>query len=144
MIILSQRLWRHQQQENRASETRGPCVKIVIYCDELFLWSLVGYFGIRFQRCFATREINTKITLLWALKQFVTRVHTSFSMYLISSLMRYTSLPRSIINTIAGVEWWHRRNRTSVRPELIRFIWNIYVLFPKANVFVTCYIVCRV
>ena len=27
----------------------------------------------------ATQEINTKITLSWALKQFVTRVHTLFS-----------------------------------------------------------------
>ena len=30
---------------------------------------------------FPTREINTKIILSWALKQFVTRVHTSFSIY---------------------------------------------------------------
>ena len=43
--------------------------------DELFLRSLECYFG-----------IYTKITLEWALKQFVTRVHTLFSilcMYLI-------------------------------------------------------------
>ena len=40
------------------------------------------YFGIYFPRCFATREINTNITLSWALKQFVTRVHTLFSMSL--------------------------------------------------------------
>ena len=32
--------------------------------DELFLGSLECYFGIYFPRCFATREINTKITLL--------------------------------------------------------------------------------
>ena len=31
--------------------------------DEPFLRSLEGYFGIYFPRCFATREINTKITL---------------------------------------------------------------------------------
>ena len=30
---------------------------------------------------FTTREINTKITLSWALKQFVTRVHALLSMY---------------------------------------------------------------
>ena len=29
-----------------------------------------------------TREINTKITLSWAYKQFATRVHTLFSMYI--------------------------------------------------------------
>ena len=31
--------------------------------------------------CCATREINTKITLSWAHKQFATRVHTLFSIY---------------------------------------------------------------
>ena len=40
------------------------------------------YFGIYFPRCFATREINIKITLSWALKQFVTRIHTLFSFYI--------------------------------------------------------------
>ena len=49
--------------------------------DELFLRSPERYFGVYFPRCFATREINTKITLSWALKQFVTRVHTLFSIY---------------------------------------------------------------
>ena len=50
-------------------------------CDKLFLHTLECYFGVYFPRCFATREINTKITLLWALKQLITRVHTSFSIY---------------------------------------------------------------
>ena len=64
---------------NRASETRGRCVKIsafiVIYgllCrvkneimyfrDELLMYSHECYVGIYFPRCFAT-EIKTKITL---------------------------------------------------------------------------------
>ena len=47
--------------------------------DEPFLRSLECYFDIYFPRCFATREINTKITLSWVLKRFVTRVHTLFS-----------------------------------------------------------------
>ena len=49
--------------------------------DELFLLSLECYICVYFPRCFATQEINTKITLSWALKQFVTRVHTLFSIY---------------------------------------------------------------
>ena len=49
--------------------------------DEPFLRSLECYFGIYFPRCFATREISTKITLSWALKRFITRVHTLFSIY---------------------------------------------------------------
>ena len=52
--------------------------------DELFLRSLERYFGVYVPRCFAIREIKTKISLSWALKQFVTRVHTSFSIYTIS------------------------------------------------------------
>ena len=46
---------------------------------KLFLRSLQCYFGIYFPRCFATREINTKITLSRALKLFATRVHTLIS-----------------------------------------------------------------
>ena len=46
--------------------------------DELFQHSREGYFGVYFPSCFATREINTKITLEWGQKQFVTRVHTLF------------------------------------------------------------------
>ena len=34
--------------------------------DELFLCSLEYYFGVYFPRCFATREINAKITLVSA------------------------------------------------------------------------------
>ena len=40
--------------------------------------SLECYFGVYFPRCCATQEINTKITLSWAHKQFATRVHTLF------------------------------------------------------------------
>ena len=49
--------------------------------DELFQCSREGYFGVYFPSCEAseaTREINTKITLEWAQKQFVTRVDTLF------------------------------------------------------------------
>ena len=45
---------------------------------ELFMRSREGYFGVYFPSCAATKEINTKITLEWAHKQFVTRVHTLF------------------------------------------------------------------
>ena len=44
--------------------------------DELFMRPRECQFGVYFPRCFATRQINTKITLSWALKQFATRVHT--------------------------------------------------------------------
>ena len=46
--------------------------------DELFQRSREGYFGVYFPSCEAAREINTKITLKWAQKQFVARVHTLF------------------------------------------------------------------
>ena len=44
--------------------------------EELFQRSQVGYFGVYIPSYEATREINTKITLEWGQKQFVTRVHT--------------------------------------------------------------------
>ena len=40
--------------------------------------SLEYYFGVYFPRWCATWEINTKITLSWAHKQFAARVHTLF------------------------------------------------------------------
>ena len=46
--------------------------------DEPFQRSREGYFGVYFPSCEATRGINTKITLEWAQKRFVTRVHTLF------------------------------------------------------------------
>ena len=42
--------------------------------------ALKCYFGVYFPRCFATREINTEIILSWALKRFISQVHTLFSM----------------------------------------------------------------
>ena len=96
--IISNGLWRHQQNEDRASETQAWCVTIVVFIviyGFVMSWNKIKYvlswqtvsaltrvfFFVYFPRCFATREINTKITLLWALKQFVTRVRTLFSIY---------------------------------------------------------------
>ena len=55
--------------------------------DELLLRSSECYVGVYFPRCFATREINTKIALSWALKQFVIPVHTLFSIHSFMSLV---------------------------------------------------------
>ena len=57
-------------------------ITIMYSHDELFLCSLMCYFGVYFPRCFTSREINTKITFSWALKQFVIHVYTSFSIRL--------------------------------------------------------------
>ena len=77
--VISNRLWRHQQNEKRASETRGRCVKIVVlstFMEPLcrvrnkimyvLSWRTVSaltrvLFWCLFLRCLATREINTKI-----------------------------------------------------------------------------------
>ena len=93
------RMWRHQQTEKRACETRRRCVKNVVFIllmDSLCrVRNIIMYvlsrrtvsvltrvlFGVYFPRYFATREINNKITLSWALKQSVPQVHTLFSMY---------------------------------------------------------------
>ena len=46
--------------------------------DELFQRSQEGYFGVYFLSYEATREMNAKITLEWAQKQFIKRVHTHY------------------------------------------------------------------
>ena len=45
---------------------------------KLFMRSRDDYFGVYFPGCAATREINTKMTLEWAQKQFALTVHTLF------------------------------------------------------------------
>ena len=78
--IIANRLWCHQQNVKRASETRGWHAKILVfsviygfvvlckkYSCELFMRSLECYFGDYFPGCCATRKINTKITLSWGL-----------------------------------------------------------------------------
>ena len=72
--IISNRLWRHQQKKDRASEARRRCLKIVR--------NEIMYVISRRTVSAHTRMLFlcTKITIAWALKQFVTRVHTLFSM----------------------------------------------------------------
>ena len=65
--------------EGHWNEMRGSLYRPFLHSipsrDKLFMRSWEGYFGANFPSCAATREINTKITLEWAHKQFVTRVH---------------------------------------------------------------------
>ena len=73
---------------------------------ELFLRSLECYFCIYFSRCFATREISTKITLSWALKQFVTRVHTLFCIH--SNVVMQYFRDSYAITAVLNIHWpWH-------------------------------------
>ena len=78
------------------------------------------YFGVYFPRCCATREINTKITLEWAHKQFVTRVHTLFyflhditnpSMTLKTRI--FTHHPRVSLVRFTFCWWRHNRLATT-------------------------------
>ena len=78
--------------------------------DELFLRSLECYFWIYFPRCFATREINTKITLSWPLKQFVTRVHTLFSINTPYSLVSRDPIATHFVSTLQ----WRQNERKCV------------------------------
>ena len=83
------RMWRHQQTEKRACETRRRYVKNVVFIvlmDSLYrVRNIIMYvlsrrtvsvltrvlFCVYFPRYFATREINTKITLSWALECYL-------------------------------------------------------------------------
>ena len=89
---------RHQQNVKWASETWGCCVRVVVlssFVDSLcrvrkaIMYVLSRrtvnaltsvHVGVYFLPCCATPEINTTVTLFWAHKQFITRVHSLFSM----------------------------------------------------------------
>ena len=57
----------------------SPWIKSISNELDITIHMIWSYFGVYFPRCFATREINTKITLSWVLNQFVSGVHTLFS-----------------------------------------------------------------
>ena len=52
--------------------------KCMGWSAELVMQSQESYYGVYFASCFATREINTKITLKWVYKQLATTVHRLF------------------------------------------------------------------
>ena len=78
-------LWRHKHNVKQASDTRGWFVKIAILtvtygfvmsckkCNYVLLsWQTISVlFWCIFPRCCANREINTKITLEWALEYII-------------------------------------------------------------------------
>ena len=85
-------LWRHQENVDRASD--GVYVWrssfLSSFMDSLcrvrnrIIYVLswwIFFHSLDSPRGFSTREVNTKITLSWAQKQFATRVHTLFSIY---------------------------------------------------------------
>ena len=79
--VICNRLWRRQQNENRASATWGRCVKLVVF---IVIYGLVMSCKKKNNVCtLVTNHFcahsSGKITLSWALKRFVTRVHTLFS-----------------------------------------------------------------
>ena len=73
--VISNRLWRHQQNENRACDTRGRCVKIV---DFIVIYGFIIWVRNKMRRNSGNKH---QLTLSWALKQFVTRVYTLFSIF---------------------------------------------------------------
>ena len=85
--VIADRLWGHQQNVMRASETRGLCVKILVlasFMDSLcrvrnrIMYVLSSNTRVLFWCLFYYKH---QITLLWVHKQFATRVHTLFSIY---------------------------------------------------------------
>ena len=122
--VITNQLWRHQQNLKWASETRGWYVKILVlapFMDSLchvrnkimyvLLWrtvyALKCYFGVYFLSCCTTWEINTKITLSWAHKQFATRVHALFSIYSVHGGSRWsiTPIPQGYFTVYSGNTW---------------------------------------
>ena len=121
--------------------------------------------------CFTTREINTKITLEWELKQFVTRVHTLY--YFLHNIRIHKWRWRQRSSHIASVSslcssrcaadvtidcWWRYNYPTIVRRvreewSLTRFyslqysqlvVYDLYVdniLLPITQAFVTYWVI---
>ena len=84
--------------------------------DELFQRSRESYFGVYCPSCEAMREINNKIALEWALKQFVTRVHTLFYFLLDITdpkmMMKTTIFTHHPVVSLALLSFcWWRHNR---------------------------------
>ena len=80
--------------------------------DELFQRSREGYFGVYFPSCEATTDINTKVTLEWPQKQFVTSVHTLS--YFITNPQKtiktiFTHRPRVSLTRFSFCRWCHNR-----------------------------------
>ena len=65
----------------------------VLEC-QLFMHPQEGYFGAYFPSCTVTREMNTKITLKWANKQFVMKVHRLF--YFLQEITIYDNNNRDL------------------------------------------------
>ena len=72
-------------------------------------WTVcVHHFVVYFLSCDATRKINTKITLKWAHKQFVTAVHTLF--YFLHNIRNPYMVIKKIsshINSMPHMLCWH-------------------------------------
>ena len=71
-----------------------------------------GYFGVYFPNCAATRELNTKLTLEWAHKQFVTKVPSLF--YISHDIMTikttiFTECPLVSLTPFTFCWWRHNR-----------------------------------
>ena len=84
--------------------------------DEPFQRSREGYFGVYFPSCEATREINTKITLEWVQKRFVTRVHALFyflhnitNPQMTIKMTSFTHRPRVPLARFSFGWWRHNR-----------------------------------
>ena len=68
------------------------CVHLSVILVFTSLVALQLGFGVYIPRCFGAREINTKIILMWVLKQFVTPVHTLFSISSVMTLRSWNNL----------------------------------------------------
>ena len=154
--VISNRLWRHQQNVKWAKESRGRRVKILVFnviygfimsCKKNNVCTLVtnrlcahsSVILVFISIVAATREINTKITLSWAHKQFATRVNTLFYVYSwdmprpLWHLLQYvlyihnlkkTYLTLSITNIRRGQRSWTRQNEPIARKLMHhRFLW---------------------
>ena len=131
---LHNQLWRHQ---NRPNEALCRCVKVVflsfmgsscrIRNEMMYVlpWRTVSverYFGVYLPHCFASREINTKITLSWVHKQVACLAHTLFPV--MHSQRWYITCPifHCYLSTWPGWAQLHVMNRNNLSCKTSWFI----------------------
>ena len=136
--VMSNRLWLNQQNKNQASETQGWCVKIVVFIVIYFMdllchvrnnimyvlsWQTVSaltqlLFGYLHLLLLRNPGNKHQITLIWALKQFVTRVHTLFSIFMSASCGLWNSKWKQshfYFQYLFFLFVWYRLNFTKTR-----------------------------
>ena len=99
--------------------------------DDLFMRSLKCHFGVYFPRCFATQEINTKITLSWAHNSPHEYIH--YAIYVLCEISKWLGnwqTSRGVTIRLATIRYisrytTHDMVHDTIQNQLIYYQWKI-------------------